>query len=174
MKADRPGDAATPRRVRGPWSCEPEQKPVQPAVETLWGLVWGFLRLCLAAEPRGEQKGKAGSSELGEGAPAVPLHHVRPPRRAWQGQTGSARGTGKTQGKTLRRGRSERRRQGTSILTCSGFLWAGGGHGSAPQCEIKARSPAPPSWPPAAAWLVPSSAGQAHKAASTAALRSSP
>lgn len=36
------------------------------------------------------------------------------------------------------------------ILACSGFLWAGGGHGSALQFEIKEGSTAPPSWPPAA------------------------
>lgn len=34
--------ASASLRVRGLWSCEPEQKPVQLAAETSWGLIWGF------------------------------------------------------------------------------------------------------------------------------------
>lgn len=58
-------------------------------------------------------------------------------------------------------------RQGAGTLVCSGFPWAGAGHSSALQCEIKEGSTAPPSWPQAATRPVPSPVGQTCKRAST-------
>lgn len=58
--------------VRGLWSCEPEQKPVHLAMRISWGIIPGFLKSCLAAEPWGAQGGSAGVGGPGQGAPAAP------------------------------------------------------------------------------------------------------
>lgn len=65
---------------------------------------------------------------------------------------GQSKALARLEGKPCTVGGLERgqTRQGASTLACSGFLWAGGGHGSALQFEIKEGSTAPPSWPPAA------------------------
>lgn len=118
-------------RVRGLRSCEPEQKPDQPAAETSWGLMWGFLRLSLAA------------AQPGAGAPAVPQHCARPPCQAWHSMAGmdgvSTRHWQDPEGKPCAVGGLG---AGSVLapLACPGFLWAGG-HGSMLLFEIKARAP---------------------------------
>lgn len=118
-------------RVRGLWSCEPEQKPDQPAAETSWGLMWGFLRLSLA------------TAQPGAGAPAVLQHRARPPCQAWHSTTGmdgvSTRHWQDPEGKPCTVGGLG----AGSVLAPLHALFsfgAGGGHGSTLLFEIKARA----------------------------------